>query len=71
VQYYNEALTNLNLLNSNKQNSLDEDCIILLNSLLQKTINRNANAESESSENENENNNSDYRKKYPFSQVYD
>ncbi len=70
MQYYNEALTNLNLLNSNKQNSLDEDCIILLNSLLQKTI-RNANTESESSENENENNNSDYRKKYPFSQVYD
>ena len=50
MQYYNEALTNLNLLNSNKQNSLDEDCIILLNSLLQKTI-RNANTESESSEN--------------------
>ncbi|CAF0791844.1 unnamed protein product [Brachionus calyciflorus] len=81
VQFYNEALTNLNFLNSKKNSSLDEDCINLLNSVLQKpkqdrsTL---ATDESESSEtenlntdNENENEIKEYRKKFPFKNVYD
>jgi hypothetical protein len=37
VQYYNEALTQLNLLNSKKETSIDEDCLNYLISLLQKS----------------------------------
>lgn len=77
-------MTNLNFLNSAKKSSLDEDCIQILNSILQRpraeksTLNTD---ESESSENEcihtdNENESEiktdkEYRKKYPFKNVYD
>ncbi len=53
VQLYNEALTHLNLLNSQKETSAHEDCINYLIGLLQKSdkgLIRKSNEESESSE---------------------
>ena len=38
MQFYNEALTQLNLLNSKKATSVDEDCLNFLFSLLQKSL---------------------------------
>ena len=38
MQFYNEALTQLNLLNSKKATSVDEDCLNFLFGLLQKSF---------------------------------
>lgn len=80
-------MTQLNFLNSNKQTSIDEDCINLLNNLLQKPAKANKSAYDESDTSEAETLNTDnendldtdekhgkeneYRKKFPFKSVYD
>lgn len=76
VQFYNEALTQLHLLNSGEKSSIDEDCICLLNNLLKKPVLliEKVKTESESSNNDIENDlelKSDFRKKFPFKQTYD
>ncbi|RMZ93638.1 hypothetical protein BpHYR1_031725, partial [Brachionus plicatilis] len=65
-------------LNSNKNSSVDEDCINLLNGILLKPKQEKSCDESESSEAEvfnsdyeNKTNNTEYRKKFPFKNVYD
>ncbi len=76
IQFFNEALTQLNLLNANKRTSNEEDCINLLISMLQRTPTVRK-SESESSETEPANNeptverDCEYRKKFPFKQIYD
>lgn len=81
VQFYTEALNQLQILNTHTKSSLDEDCIRHLNSLLKKQVDSNV-EESESSETEhintdNENELDDKnaemsnRKKFPFKQTYD
>lgn len=74
VQLYNEALTNLNFLNCKKKSKVDEECIKLLNGILLKPKEK-SNYESESSDaeafNSDHENTSEYRKKFPFKNVYD
>lgn len=74
VQFYNDALVQLNLLNASKKSSLDEDCINLLTSVLQKRprvgSNR-ADESAESSESESHGTTARSGKKFPFKQIYD
>lgn len=71
---YNEALTNLNFLNCKKKSRIDEDCIKLLNGVLLKPKEEKC-YDSESSEaealNSDHENASEFRKKFPFKNVYD
>lgn len=73
----------MNMLNASKRSSLDEDCINLLVSVLQKksSVGRRGNnagctaydesAEEESSEGESQGTNARSGKKFPFRQTYD
>ena len=84
VQIYNDALVQMNMLNASKKSSLDEDCINLLASVLQRKSNvgRRGNASitpggaydesaEESSEGESQGTTARSGKKFPFRQTYD